>query len=1233
MKKKCFAVIPAMFFLFGMTAAAAPPAASLDVSTAAVSVNESTTDQIISQGTTFSITDFEVGDKITYNNQELTNGGTLPEENSQYSYLNAITGVDRGSYTEYIVDAVPVYTVSFQVDPAYAMPVETMYYAKGTSMILPSVSILNDSNATFLGWCDSSGNTCPSTLVADSDMILNACFSVPGDLRQVQAPKVNPFENGTSLADILSALPWNATIYLDNSSQCQALVSWQADSVAYDPSSATQQELTIEGTVKLPDNVTNTQNIDLTVSVPVTVYGRDTQMYTLSYDLNGAPGNAPGSAQYEENERVSLPADPTWYHHLFMGWSTKPDSSYANTGKNALTMPSKDTTLYAIWQEDTQYTLTFDANGGSGSVPSSLTVYADEVATLPFQVALKKASSVFAGWSPDETAESPTYTSAKNTSLYLTQDTTLYATYEDLADVTVSYDANGGTGTLPEDHAVYHAGDQVTVRFSGISKEHCSFLGWSTDPFAYLPDYATGSSTTFLMPNHNVTLYAVWRSNEQFTVTYHANGGTGALPLDNHSYYTGDTVNVLFAPAPTKEHAVFAGWSASPDALSASFIASQTTSFQIGSSNVDLYAVWEEDPHMQIRYSAGESEKAPVDDTHYYDGQMVTVKFTPAPSCYGKNFLGWSDDPQATVPDYTQNGSKTFTVSLNGKGSIKVLYAVWETEAPKHITYDFNNVTLTGSFPSDSTDYYTGDIIYLDFNVTPKDPLFSFLGWAKTKDAYEPYYTSDNIKSITMATEDITLYAVYKKTTDIDGEAQISFTPGTGVLRANYTQGRKVADSLSYDWLLDGEKVASGSTYTPTKAGVYSVLVSDATSKYTGCVKSDSISLHQVSSTQKISLDTVNGLYEKGNLVTATATLGATNTVFSRWSADGVTLAADKETKNPLSFTMPDKDVVLSFKTEQLFSIRVSGGVASTYSAKAGESISLTASKVGGRVFEKWVPSGLVSLSDPTSEKTSFVMPAANVTISAVFRSEADTLNRQSGTTRQNSSSSASSQNRNTSGKTGKNAISADTESNGDPIVYTVLSDGNVNNANIKVTHHSQGPLCEVAFKLALGKWSMYTDYYNITVKDAQPPVYDTEGKVKIQLSIPSDLRKSGRRFKMICVSRFGIPYTFDDLDTSDSTITFEADRFYAYALCFSDDADVTETTQPQQEADIVETSQVHSAEESATATDNMETSLVRSASESQTGDVMLDVIGYTSVSMPTAVENGVDTLVRYNAM
>ena len=119
----------------------------------------------------------------------------------------------------------------------------------------------------------------------------------------------------------------------------------------------------------------------------------------------------------------------------------------------------------------------------------------------------------------------------------------------------------------------------------------------------------------------------------------------------------------------------------------------------------------------------------------------------------------------------------------------------------------------------------------------------------------------------------------------------------------------------------------------------------------------------------------------------------------------------------------------------------------------------------------------------------------------------------------------------------------------------------------------------------------------------------------------------------MICVSRFGIPYTFDDLDTSDSTITFEADRFYAYALCFSDDADVTETTQPQQEADIVEASQVHSAEESATATDNMETSLVRSASESQTGDVMLDVIGYTSVSMPTAVENGVDTLVRYNAM
>lgn len=1225
MKKKYLAVIPILSAFFaGMTAYAAPPATNLDVAGAVSTVTESSTDQIVSKSTTFTMASYEEGDKITFENKEIPNSGAFTESETSYSYLNSITPVDRGDYTEFVVDAVPIYSISFHVDSAYAMPVDTLYYAKDASVTLPNVTMTNE-DASFLGWSDSSGHTI-SSLTATEDTVLTARFSVPGDLRQIFLDSVNPFENGTPLETILSALPSYATLSLDNSTQLEVPISWQNTGFSYDPASQTAQEFSITGSVTLPDNVTNTRNIDLAVEAPISVYGKDTQMYTLSFDLNGAPGTAPSSARYEENERVILPADPFWYHHLFLGWSTTSNSSYANTGKTSLTMPGKDTTLYAIWGDEETFTLCFDANGGTGTLPEDITVYADEVAALPFQVSLQKPSAVFAGWSKNPDATSPEYTSAQNASLYLTEDTTLYAVYEELVEASITYDANGGSGTIPEDHTIYHAGDLVTVRFSSLSREHYTFLGWSTDAYAYAPAYATGGTTTFVMPNHDVTLYAVWRSNEQYSVTYHANGGTGAVPSDNRSYYTGDTVSVLFAPAPSKEHAIFVGWSASPDAQVPTFVSTKGTSFTMGTSNVDLYAVWEEEAHMQIRYSPGAGEDAPVDNTHYYDGQVVTVKFNPLPSCYGKTFLGWSDDPDAQVPDYTVSGSKTFTVSLSGESSLKVLYAVWETEKAKHITYDLNYVTLSGTTPCDSTDYYTGDIVYLDFNVTPKDPLYTFLGWAKTSDAYEPYYTKDGIRSITMATQDITLYAVYKMTTDIDGTATISYSPGTGTLRASYSQGRKVANSLSYDWLLDGEKVGTGSTFTPTKAGKYNVLVSDATKKYTGCVKSNSIELHSVSSSQIITLDTTNNLYEKGNLVTAKAVYTTTNMAFSKWTADGVTLSSDAAAKNPLSFTMPDKDVVLSYKTDQLFQVKVSGGVASSYKAKAGDKITLTASKVGGRVFEKWVPSGSASLNDPTSEKTSFTMPSANVTVSAVFKDEATLLKEKqaaagvskTGTSKKNTS--------------GKKAVSAVTETNGDPIVYTVLSDGGIKDANIQVIHHSQGPLCETAFKLALGKWSMYTDYYNITVKESQPPIYETDSMVKLKLSIPSDLRKADRRFKMICVSKFGIPHTFEDLDEDPDTITIETNRFYAYALCFTDEPATGSDAADDVPTEDVETSTIHSVEDS-TMNEDVEASSVHAASESQTGNVIYDVIGYTSVSMPTAVENGVDTLVRYNAM
>ena len=86
----------------------------------------------------------------------------------------------------------------------------------------------------------------------------------------------------------------------------------------------------------------------------------------------------------------------------------------------------------------------------------------------------------------------------------------------------------------------------------------------------------------------------------QYTVTYNVNNGSGSVPSDSNKYQTGNTVNVLFTPAPTRTGYTFAGWSTSSSG-SAMYTSAGTKTFQMGSANITLYAVWTENaPAIKI---------------------------------------------------------------------------------------------------------------------------------------------------------------------------------------------------------------------------------------------------------------------------------------------------------------------------------------------------------------------------------------------------------------------------------------------------------------------------------------------------------------------------------------------------------------------------------------------------------------------------------------------------------
>jgi len=82
-------------------------------------------------------------------------------------------------------------------------------------------------------------------------------------------------------------------------------------------------------------------------------------------------------------------------------------------------------------------------------------------------------------------------------------------TLEPLGPFYVTYDANGGTGSVPVDPTTYMQGYRVVVLSpSGIARSGYSFAGWNTQADGSGTPYTQGQA--FFIANSSVVLYAAW---------------------------------------------------------------------------------------------------------------------------------------------------------------------------------------------------------------------------------------------------------------------------------------------------------------------------------------------------------------------------------------------------------------------------------------------------------------------------------------------------------------------------------------------------------------------------------------------------------------------------------------------------------------------------------------------------------------------------------------------------
>ena len=133
-----------------------------------------------------------------------------------------------------------------------------------------------------------------------------------------------------------------------------------------------------------------------------------------------------------------------------------------------------------------------------------------------------------------------------------------------------------------------------------------------------------------------------------------------------------------------------------------------------------------------------------------------------------------------------------------------------------------------------------------------------------------------------------------------------------------------------------------------------------------------------------------------GEMVTVTAPADTDTKKFEKWTFSGKTpsdLSGHWETKNPLTFTMPEGNVTLTADYKQLYNLTVKGGTivngtnTGIYLPGTKITVTFTESTSIEDQFEKWTLSGTKPTDLPNDWQSkpsfSFTMPAGNVTLKA----------------------------------------------------------------------------------------------------------------------------------------------------------------------------------------------------------------------------------------------------------
>ena len=331
----------------------------------------------------------------------------------------------------------------------------------------------------------------------------------------------------------------------------------------------------------------------------------DRNSYNVVYMSNGEKIHEQGY-KYEAGidaagkyEPATAPTGKEGY--IFEGWYADPSCTkpFDFTGK---TMPAQDVTVYAKWTAPIHIVTVYAPDKTIVLQTISDIGHGYKISEDDIKKYIPAQGYEFLGWMDMDTNKPFSFDTE------IRKDYNLYALVRALDKHKVTYDLNGGKGTVPTDNTEYAEGAKAKI-LPGDTLEppadNMVFLGWSTAKDATAAEYVPGSEMT--MGTENVTLYAIWGEKEQtVSLTYHANYGEDATETRTE-ILNNDLVKIAGNLFP-RDGYTFKGWSTARDGA-AQFNEGDEARVNKDGTN-DLYAVWKANTDTLYKVE------------FYYDGKL-----------------------------------------------------------------------------------------------------------------------------------------------------------------------------------------------------------------------------------------------------------------------------------------------------------------------------------------------------------------------------------------------------------------------------------------------------------------------------------------------------------------------------------------------------------------------------------------------------------------------------------